>query len=393
MNILFLSYWELDEGLSAATVIPHLKILSEIEGVNKVVYCSIERTKKAIKKTEIGPGIVHIPLFTGKSYLHKIFDFIVIPLRLGQIVKEYSIDSMICRGAPAGSLGHLVNRNMGVSYVVESFEPHAQYMVESGVWHPGGLKYQFQRKWEKAQLRTAKWIVTVSRNYRNHLLGSGVSPNKVLTVPCAVDLEKFSYNESTRDEVREKLSFSSRAIIGIYTGKFGGLYYDQEAFEIFAMAFRCIEEFKLIILTPDDQMTITNKLIQMGIPRTGFFVGYANHNRVSDYLSAADFAFATYKPSPSKMFLSPVKVGEYWANGLPVLLTDGVGDDSEIMKEGGGITFSFHEHGSVLQALKTLESLVRTGSRQKPYENISALAVKYRNFERVKEIYKIILTK
>lgn len=392
MNILFLSYWEADDGLSRATVMPHLKILNDMPGVRKIVYCSIERSGKKSKEMRLGGKIVHVPIYSGKKYYHKLLDFLIFPRKLGRMVRVYAIDMLICRGALAGSLGHIVNRNFGTPYIVESFEPHADYMTKTGVWREGGLKYLFQRRWEKAQLLSAKKIITVSDNYRKLLVDAGLRVEKVLTVPCAVDLVQFSFNAVARREIRRCLGFFNSSIVGIYTGKFGGLYYDEEAFQIFSVAFKNIEAFKLIILTPDDSRVVTDKLTKAGIPERDCYVGHVSHDRVPSYLAAADFAFALYKSSPFARFLSPIKLGEYWANGLPVMLTKGIGDECDIIEsEGGGATFSFEENGSVVHALTFINDLINRSNRQRSCETISKLAFKYRNFDRVRDAYHRIL--
>jgi glycosyltransferase involved in cell wall biosynthesis len=392
MNILFLSYWGIDEGLSVATVLPHLRILNDMKEVNKVIYCSIERNGKIHAERKLQEKIVHVPFFSGTSYLHKVFDFLFLPEKLIRLAKKHAIDLMICRATPAGALGYKVFKRTGITYAVESFEPHAQYMVESGVWNPAGLKYRAQLKWEKAQLLTAKWIMTVSHNYKDYLAGQCADPDKILAVPCAVEIEKFVFKESSRREIRDSLLFSERSIVGIYTGKFGGLYYDAEAFDLFAKAFQSIADFKLIILTPHKKQPIAGKLVQAGIPENSFFISQVSHDKVADYLSAADFAFATYKPSPSKKYLSPIKIAEYWANGLPVLLTEGIGDDSQIIQEeGGGVTVAMNESCAVSQALNTIENMVRSNSRKELSKKVSKLALKHRNFDKVKKAYELIL--
>ena len=49
-------------------------------------------------------------------------------------------------------------------------------------------------------------------------------------------------------------------------------------------------------------------------------------------MSAADFAFSLHRPTPSKKAISPIKNAEFWANGLSIIMPDGIGDDSEITK-------------------------------------------------------------
>jgi glycosyltransferase involved in cell wall biosynthesis len=49
-------------------------------------------------------------------------------------------------------------------------------------------------------------------------------------------------------------------------------------------------------------------------------------NEVSDYLHVADVGLIFYKPAYSNIGRNPTKLGEYWASGIPVLATQGIGD-------------------------------------------------------------------
>ena len=176
------------------------------------------------------------------------------------------------------------------------------------------------------------------------------------------------------------------ATIGIYVGKYGGLYYEAEAFHIYKHCFETIPGFRLIILSPHPQEEILQHLGQSSIDIAKVYITSVPHTEVPAFLSAADFAFATYKPGPSKRFLSPIKIGEYWANGLPVLLTEGVGDDSDIIKqEGGGATFNLREEGSVERALEKIQHILKDPAHR---QEIPKLAQKYRSPERIREAYE-----
>ena len=65
-----------------------------------------------------------------------------------RLCKTHKIDKIIARGAPAGALVFKISKVLNIPLVVESFEPHADYMEESGIWSKDTLKYLFQKKWE-----------------------------------------------------------------------------------------------------------------------------------------------------------------------------------------------------------------------------------------------------
>ena len=105
------------------------------------------------------------------------------------------------------------------------------------------------------------------------------------------------------------------------------MYYNQEASDVFKEAVAQFgQEFCLIVLTPNPAAEVQGRLAAIGIPVARSYVAQAAHHEVPAFLLAADCAFATVKFAPSNRYRLLVKIAEYWACGLLVLLTEGVGD-------------------------------------------------------------------
>lgn len=389
MNLLYIGYWSFHDGLTQSTILPHLKILSELPKVKKVVFTTIERDRNNPPFTLNIPKVIHCPLQSKNlpiNLLNKFFDFLYFPHLVLKLLQDYSIDKIICRGAPAGALGYLVWKKTGIPYYVESFEPHADYMLESGVWKHSDPRYLMQKRWERLQKKTASGLMPVAENYKTQLLNEGIDGEKVITVPCSVNSEKFIFDRDSRTQIRKEIGIHPRDIVGIYLGKFGGIYYDREAFTLFKEAFSSFKTFFLIILSPDEKAGIISRLYSAGI-NNRFYVAKVNHNEVPQWLSAADFAFAPIKPAKSRKYCSPIKTGEYWANGLPVLMPDGIGDDSEIIKkEGGGAILRWDDLSASFREIENI--IAKPGHR----EQIPNLAKKYRNPTAAEEAYSRFLT-
>lgn len=56
-------------------------------------------------------------------------------------------------------------------------------------------------------------------------------------------------------------------------------------------------------------------------------------NEISQYLSAADVAIIMREDIPTNNVASPIKIGEYLSCGLPIILTKGIGDYSEMVQK------------------------------------------------------------
>ena len=387
MNILFISYWSFTEGLTQSTVIPNVKILSGFKKIKKIILVTIERDGLP-EQASIHPKVIHYPI-RSRSFpiplLGKVIDFYRIPRILTELIRIHKIQKIIARGSPAGALAYLTWKKNKMPFYVESFEPHAVYMIETGVWKSWDPRYVVQKRWEKKQLKYAAGLMPVSKNYERELKSLGLSQEKIAIAPCAVDCRSFIFNKEDREVMRKKLRIGNR-ITGIYVGKFGGLYMNEEVFNILEALISTFKNFYLIIITPDPIPHIKDKLSVMTSDQFGFSVHHANHTDVVTYLSAADFGLALYKSFNSSQFLSPIKIGEYWANGLPVLLTNGVGDEYYYIEvENGGALFDV---SNPFPACQKIEQILKSENYR---SRIPELALKHRSFDQVTQAYRKLI--
>jgi len=84
-----------------------------------------------------------------------------------------------------------------------------------------------------------------------------------------------------------------------------------------------------------------------------------------------------------------MKIGEYWANGLPVVLTRGVGDDSAIIERErfGGALFD-PEGTDIDHALETVLKVLTVADQR---ARTAELADRYRSMDLTTAAYAAIL--
>jgi len=236
-------------------------------------------------------------------------------------------------------------------------------------------------------MREATAIMVVAENYKSRLVENGVNTEKIDVIPCCVNIENFAFNKEARKKIRKKLGCENK-ITGIYTGKFGGLYYGKEAFDIFEIAFKRFgDNFFLMILTPDDPDHIYRMAEKTGLPKKRIHITSVPYKKVPEHLSAADFGFTLIKPKNSNLYCSSIKNGEYLACGLPILITEGVGDDSKILrKENCGALFrNNNDKYGIKKGLDKIEELLtETDIRSR----LKKVARKYRSFSIAEKVYK-----
>ena len=390
-TVLFLGFWGARDPLTTATILPGMRLLLEEFGVRRVILGTVERGGGS-GPIDLGlPGAEHLPWRArrGPKVLSRTLDQFGHVRQLVRAVRRERVGLILARASTAGSFGYSASRLTGVPLVVESFEPHADYMADVGEWSRNGALYRLSRRMELRETAHAHRLITVAHSYREQLIAQGVEPSRILVAPCPVRLDVFASNAVRRERLRRELGLDE-AITGIYLGKFGGLYHKEQAFATFARSHAILQGgFRLLVLTPDPADEVRAGLARAGFPLEHAHILRAPHEQVPDYLSAADLAFALYKRTPSCAFLSPVKIGEYWANGLPVLLTRGVADDSLIIeREGGGALFDPEGDDLPLALAQVRTMIADPGHRAR----IASLAARHRSIDPTRRAYAEMLS-
>ena len=106
-------------------------------------------------------------------------------------------------------------------------------------------------------------------------------------------------------------------------------------------------------------------------------------------MALGDFGICPVKPVPTKQFCTPIKNGEYWAMGLPVVITKNISEDSDIIKLNDiGYVLSELTNEEYMNAVLKIESLLLT--KEKLKNKIIEIAIKHRSFEIAEKIYTSI---
>lgn len=376
MNILFINYWGINDGLTQGASLPSIDTLNKNDKVEKIIFITIERNGKVTWDNSF-VKVTHVPFYSVSWYfsiLNKFDDYLSFPNKINQLCEEQKVDYIIARGASAGNLAYLVHRKNKLPFIVESFEPHADYMHDGGVWGKKSIKYGIQKKLESKQKKYAKGLVTVSSHYKNKLDLEGVK--NVFVARCPVHYSFFDNLNIEKDR---------KNVTGIYVGKFGDIYYREEVIPLFESCYQYFDNFRLIIATPQNDDFIHRLRKEFPLAEINSF----EHKEIPNLLAQASFGFATIRQSKIRKYCSPIKVGEYWALGLPVLLTKDVGDDADILKRTElGAVFDIKNQESVQKALNKIEALIDDSSVK---IKIQELVYKYRSINDLSNAYNQII--
>jgi glycosyltransferase involved in cell wall biosynthesis len=160
-------------------------------------------------------------------------------------------------------------------------------------------------------------------------------------VPCCVDTTRFRYDPALRAAKRAELGLGERLVV-VYNGSLF-LPWDEPS-DLFK-TFRAIRSQQpaafLLLLSGDAPDRVRALALAEGIDPANFRVQSLPHDKVPEWLVSADVGLLLRRASLVNRVSSPTKVGEYLACGVPIVISDEVGDFSGIVqRENLGICLS-----------------------------------------------------
>ncbi len=182
-------------------------------------------------------------------------------------------------------------------------------------------------------------VISVSAGMLEWLHGLGVARRRLTYVPCCVT--RTTFHPDVRRAQRAALGFDGHLVfvyLGIlarYQHVAGGVL------PFFREVLRHRPTAHLLVLTPDTA-EMRSLLEPMKIPPERVTVLSVPQPDVPRYLAAADAGLLLRQPSRLTKVVQPVKLGEYLAAGLPVVVSRGAGRVAEMVeRSGAGIVVAY----------------------------------------------------
>ena len=266
--------------------------------------------------------------------------------------------------------------------------------ADVGHWSRQSRGYKAMAAAENLARRTAARIIVLSETLKRDLQTKYQIHKEIDVIPCCVNTANFRFDAAARQTIRGELGLRDDEKLLVYVGKIGRRYKVEETFDFFRAARKRCPSLKLLIVSPDAPADFIEIARGRGVDYTAFSVVAAAHYEVGRYLSAADAGLALINSSSSERGASPVKIAEYLACNLPVVMTDGIGDLSEFVDQNrvGAIVrgLSASNYQTTFDALENLwrEPDLRDRCRLSAVEHFSVEAVGVRRYA---EIYRQLL--
>ncbi len=173
--------------------------------------------------------------------------------------------------------------------------------------------------WHKLTYKKAKKIIVLTKFLKQALVTAGVSPDKIVIAPDAVDLKEFQI-DITKDQARAKLSLPVNKKIIAYCGNF--YFHDWKGVDILLNSLsRLNDVFCVLVGGNQDESVETKRRFKTD---NLLITGRKTHSEVPLYLKAADALILPNKKgdATSEYYTSPLKLFEYMASGRPIVASD-----------------------------------------------------------------------
>lgn len=145
-----------------------------------------------------------------------------------------------------------------------------------------------------------------------------------------VDVAKFVFDKSKRDEIRTKLRVEDNQILLGHVGMFNGVKNQQFIVEVVSELCKKNENYRLVLIGDGEQRNKVEEITKnLNLEDKVFFTG--NIDNVSDYLSAIDLIVM-----PSLYEGLPLALIEQQANGLRCIVSDTI---TQEVNKTGNVTF------------------------------------------------------
>lgn len=392
-NILVLTYWPYNDALIQTYTLPYLRIIRSIVPADRKLWL-VTQEKKNIRIDHQGlaaEGIELKPLTYTPFGLKAIWSWLVNVFSLCYFIRSNKVEYIHCWCTPAGAIGYVLSVLTGKRLVIDSYEPHAESMVENGTWKKNSFAFKLLLLFEKLQSKRAWRIVATTAGMNGYAQRTyGLTLPNLFVKPACVNLDVFSLQVIKNQELLQQLGLKDK-IVCVYAGKFGGIYLKKEVFDFFKVAQeRWRNRFRVLLLTSHSREEVRGLCGESGVDFSIISMKFVKHEEVPKYMGLADFAITPVKPVPSKRYCTPIKNGEYWALGLPIVISSGISDDSAIIEDlqVGAVVKGFSKD-DFQSAIDKLEILLQQPN-DKVRLKIRSVAEKYRNFEIARKVYQSI---
>ena len=254
---------------------------------------------------------------------------IIIPYAL-----RHRVDLLYGHNNESGLSAIIASKILGCRSVVDLHGVEVdEYLRAHAGWNREGFRVRLWRRVERAIISLADRVVCVSNEHRDVVLQRGMPLDDPVVIPCFSDETRFSFDDSSRADVRARLGIRDDEILFVYSGLVHERMGDFNPIRFYSRL-RYVKSKRLLVLTGIPSLPIARRDITPELENE-ITIMSVNRPEVARYLSASDVAILLREESVVNRVASPTKFSEYLLCGLPVIISPQVGDASGLVERHG----------------------------------------------------------
>ena len=201
-NILILTSWSFKDALVQTYTLPYINIIREILPASfKIIIVTEEQPPIDLSKNELAEingqlsqkNLLLVPFHYKNFGWKKMIIWLGQLYKLWRLVQNKKITTIHAFCMPAGTIGYILSKLTGIPLIIDSYEPHAESMVENGTWTQNSFAFRLLSRFEKWQTKRAQHLIAATAGMKDYAKEKyGVNPQSFFIKPACVDLEKFS---------------------------------------------------------------------------------------------------------------------------------------------------------------------------------------------------------
>ncbi|HAP69803.1 MAG TPA: glycosyltransferase [Flavobacteriales bacterium] len=349
MNVLYLSYDGLTDGLGRSQVLPYIFGLQQkghtftIVSFEKSV--NFQKEESTIQKLVDDAKIKWVPLKYTSSppVLSTIYDVYLLRKMVEQLHNEFPFHIIHCRSYITSLIGLQMQKKHNVKFVFDMRAFYADERVDGKLWNLNNpifkTVYDYFKRKEIEFLGNADYSISLTKKGKDIIHSWAKVQNQpvpVEVIPCCADLNHFHpsrVNASRQTELKKQFGLTEDDFVITYLGSIGTWYLLDEMLDFFKILIQKRPNSKFLFVTTDNPNTILPAAKSKGVPSDRIIISPAKREEVPTFLSLANAAIFFIQPVFSKSGSSPTKHGEMLGMGLPVIANSGVGDVDRIIED------------------------------------------------------------
>jgi hypothetical protein len=210
-------------------------------------------------------------------------------------------------------------------------------------------------KQEREAVNQTDFRIAISARLVEHWRDQyGYRSDNHVVIPCTLSLgfKPQQLSESELTLLRREQGYAPDDVVLVYSGSTAGWQSFQMLSDVLGQVLNGNNNYKLLFLSEeDDHIREMKKQFPEQVD-----CKWVSHNQVQQVLTACDYGILVREDSVTNRVAAPTKFAEYLSSGLFVIISEGLGDYSDFVRQ--------HHCGMVLGAQKDLH-IDRPGSAGK----------------------------